>query len=80
MEPRLPSNDSATGRGLKTAFQAMVGFVIGLATVIWAVPGVPEAVMSYMQDNLSSVLLMVGASSGVVSFIWNLFRKDVPNY
>ena len=81
---KFPAQDSATGRALKTFVQAVVGFIIGLAVAIWAVPGVPAAVHIYVINNLPQVLLTVGipvaVSSGIVSFIWNLLRKNVSNY
>lgn len=77
----LPQKDSVTSRAIKTAVQAMVGFLIGLIVVVWAVPGVPHAVISYVQSNLISVLLSVGIPSGVVTYAWNnILRKDLPNY
>jgi hypothetical protein len=76
----LPKQDSATGRGLKTAVQAMIGFTVGLLFTVWAVPGVPAAVLNYVQDNAIKVLLLVGVPSGLTSFVWNLFRKNIPNY
>lgn len=84
MNFKLPSSDSATTRGLRTIVQAFIGFIIGLGVAIWAVPGVPAAVTSYVQGNLPQLLLMVGVpvaiSSGLISFIWNFFRKGVKNY
>jgi hypothetical protein len=77
---KLPNQDSATGRALKTAAQAAIGFVTGLAFVVWAVPGVPEAVINYVKDNIVQVMIFVGVPSGITSFVWNLFRKDVRNY
>lgn len=77
---RVPDQDSATGRGVKTAVQAMVGFLVGLFLAIWTVPGVPEVVTAYAKENLVSVLLVVGVPSGLVSFGWNYFRKDVNNW
>lgn len=80
----LPSQDSATGRGLKTFVQALIGFVVGLFITVWAVPGVPEAVGNYVQANIGEVLLTIGlpiaVSTGLVSLVWNIFRKKVPNY
>lgn len=80
----LPSQDSATGRGIKTFVQAVIGFVVGLIVTVWAVPGVPEAVIKYVEANLSQVLLTIGLpvalSTGIVSFIWNFFREDIKNY
>jgi hypothetical protein len=77
---RLPERDSATGKGIATAIQAMLGFIVGLILVIWAVPGVPEAVTDYVTNNLAQVLLTVGIPSGLVGFLSNYPRKDVENY
>lgn len=76
----LPSTDGAPARGLRTALQAIIGAFVGLFLAIWAVPGVPEAVTKYISDNLAIVLLTVGVPSGVASYIWNIFRKDVENW
>lgn len=78
--PGLPSQDSSTGRAGKTALQAVLGFVIGLFVVVWGVPGVPEAVIDYVKNNAVQILLLVGVPSGLVSFVWNFFRKDIENY
>lgn len=85
MNLKLPTTDSATGRGVKTALQAAVGFVVGLAAAVYAVPGVPEAVTTYVEQNLGQVLLTVGIptalSSGATGFLYNLFfRKSVKTY
>lgn len=77
---RIPSEDSATGRAIKTAVQAIIGFSVGLGIAIWTVPGVPDAVWNYIQGNLLQVLLSVGVPAGLTSLVWNLLRKDVKNY
>lgn len=77
---RTPTQDSATGRAIKTAVQAVIGFSIGLFIAVWTVPGVPDAVWNYVQGNLIKVLLSVGLPAGLTSLVWNLFRKDVKNY
>ncbi len=81
----LPKQDSATGRGLKTIVQTMVGFTVGLGIAIWQVPGVPDVIMNYLQANFLQVFLTIGVpvalSSGVTSFLWNLIlRKSVTTY
>lgn len=80
----LPKQDSAVGRGIKTSAQGFIGAVlailIGLITVIHNVPGCGEAVAKFAQDNIVLIAGGFGVSSGTVSVIWNLFRKDVPNY
>lgn len=81
---KLPSQDSATGRGLKTALQAVITFIVGLAIVVWKVPGVPQAIFQYASANLVQVVTMIGlpmaVGTGLTSFVWNVVRKDVPNY
>ena len=77
---QLPQQDSATGRAIKTFVQTVIGFLAGLIVVLWAVPGVPHAVLQYVQQNLVQVLIVVGVPSGLTSLVWNLFRKNVPNY
>lgn len=77
---RLPEQDSSTGRALKTAVQAAIGFIVGLFVVVWAVPGVPDAVAAYAKDNLVPVALAFGIPSGIASFVWNYLRRDVENY
>jgi small basic protein len=84
MDVNLPSQDSATGRGMKTAVQAIIGFVVGLAIVVWRVDGVPQVIQNYIATHLLEVIMTIGlpvaTSTGIVSFVWNLFRRDVPNY
>ena len=67
--------NTPVAKGVRTALQAVVGVVIGLVAVVWAVPGVPEAVIAYLQDNLVQVLLLVGLPSGFVSYLQNKLGK-----
>lgn len=76
------NSDTAKGRGVRTGIQALIGFVVGLIAAVWAVPGVAEAAWTYVTANLTNVLVLVGLPSvatGVVSWIWNVVRKDVKN-
>lgn len=73
------NKDSAAARGIRTAIQAAIAFVIGLAVVVWQVPGVPQVVISYTTQNIAGLATSFGVSAGLVSFVWNFFRKDVPN-
>lgn len=77
---RLPTQDSSTGRAVKTFVQAIIGFVVGLLVTVWAVPGVPHAVLDYLQKNFLQIALLFGVPSGLSSFIWNWLRSDVKNY
>jgi hypothetical protein len=72
------NQDNAVVRGIRTAIQAIIGAFVGLVLVVWAVPGVPEAVGNYLLDNFIPVALAVGIPSGLAGFIWNALRKDVP--
>jgi len=80
----LPSQDSATGRGLKTTVQGFIGatvaLLVGLFTVTKTVPGCNEVILKFFYDNLLVIAGGAGVSSGVVAFLWNLLRKDVKNY
>lgn len=77
---KLPTQDSATGRAIKTAVWSISGFVIGLFVTVWAVPGVPNAVVQYAQQNWAQIALTIGIPSGVASFIFNYLRPTVKNY
>lgn len=81
---RLPDQDSSTGRAVKTAIQAVGGFIIGLIVVVWGVPGVPEAVIEYVRNNVFQIMITLGLptiiGSGGLSFVWNMLRKNIPNY
>lgn len=83
---RLPEQDSATRRGLKTSAQAFIGtfLVIPISNLIiklWAIPGVPEVVQAWMMDYFVLIATSLGISSGLVAFVWNvLLRKDVKTY
>ncbi len=84
MNLRFPTQDSATGRGFKTGLQAVIGYIVtfavGLVLTVWHVPGVPHAVLQYCQNNFVQVALLFGVPSGIAALVWNIFRKDVPNY
>lgn len=62
-------------KGIRTALQAMVGVLVGLVAVVWAVPGVPEAVIEYLRSNVIEVAVLVGIPSGVVAWIQNAIGK-----
>lgn len=64
-----------TGKGIRTAYQAALGVIIGLATVVWAVPGVPHAVHVYLVQNALPLILLFGVPSGAVAFIQNKLEK-----
>lgn len=69
------SKNTPAGKGIRTAFQAMAGFVLGLVAYVWAVPGVPEAVVSYLSQNWLPMLLVAGVPAGAVAWVQNLIEK-----
>lgn len=77
MFDKLLKGDTAVWRGVRTAVQAVIGFVTGLVAVVWAVPGVPQAVNNYLSGHVVQLAVGFGLSSGVAAFIWNALRKDV---
>jgi hypothetical protein len=73
MQPQEPKTPLV--KGVRTGIQAMVGSVIGLIAVVWAVPGVPEAVANYAQTNWLPILLTIGIPSGIVAYFQNKIGK-----
>lgn len=69
---KLPQKDSATFRALVTLLQT----VIGLSVVVLAMPEFKEIVTKYYPDALPIIAVI----TAVVTFVWNVIRKDVPNY
>lgn len=67
--------NTPTGKGIRTGLQAVIGSVIGLVVVVWAVPGVPEAVAEYAKSNWLPLLLTVGIPSGLVAWFQNKIGK-----
>ena len=69
---KLPQKDSATFRALVTLLQT----IIGLAVVVLAMPEFTEVVRKFYPDALPVIAII----TAVVTFVWNVIRKDVPNY
>lgn len=65
-EPKTP-----VVKGVRTGIQSIIGAVVGLVLVVWAVPGVPEAVTAYLQANWFLILLGIGVPSGFVAWLQN---------
>lgn len=70
MQNRTPSQ-----KGVRTALQAMAGVLVGLVAVVWAVPGVPEAVQTYLLNNAVQAMLLVGVPAGFTAFLQNKAGK-----
>lgn len=72
-------DNSPKAKGIRTSIQAFIGFTVtffvGLITVVWAVPGVPEVVSNYLLSQFVPILLYfgvpAGAASGFAAYIWN---------
>jgi hypothetical protein len=79
---RLPETDSAAFRGLVTALQTFITFLIGLLLTIFQVPGVSKAAGDYILFYGPNVLFSLGIplviGAGLVSFFYNfLFRRGM---
>lgn len=78
------SNDTALVRGVRTSIQAalatLLTFSVGCIFAVWNVPGVPDALLSYIYNNLPQCLMAIGLPTGIVSFIWNVLRPNVRNW
>lgn len=71
--------NTAKGKGVRTAIQATIGtiaaFLIGLVAVVWAVPGVPEAVTNYLVNNAVQLLTYLGLSAGALSGVFSYLQN-----
>ena len=74
------NQDTALMRGVRTFIASVGGVLVGLLTTVWAVPGVPEAVTTYLVNNAAALAASVGVPAAVISFVWNARRKDVENF
>lgn len=70
MKPVINKTTPA-GKGVRTGLQAAVGSIVGLIAVVWAVPGVPDAVINYATANWLPLLLVIGVPSGLVAYAQN---------
>lgn len=69
---RLPTKDSATWRGLVTAVEATVAFILAILTV----PGVAEVIRDFNQE----IFVLIPTITFILNFVRNYLRKDVANY
>ena len=72
MQLRLPKKDSAVFRALVTFLQT----TIALLVIVLAMPEFNQVVSKYYPDALPAIAIL----TTIVTFIWNLIRKDVRNY
>lgn len=66
-------------KGFRTALQALGGFIVGLAVVVWAVPGVPDAVTQYLLENWLGVISSLGLSTGIFSGLLSLVQNKLED-
>lgn len=72
-------------RGWRGLYQSAIGAVIGLFVAVWDVPGVPETVTNYAQDNflplLFTAILLIGVPTAFVTLVQNYLetRKKLAN-
>lgn len=69
------NKNTPTVKGVRTGAQAAGGALLGLIAVVWAVPGVPEAVQAYLLSNALPVLLGVAVPAGLLSWLQNKAGK-----
>lgn len=67
----LPTRDSAVGRGIATFVQAIIGFaIVALSST---------DVQTLVNSQYPKYAAAVSGIVGVLSFVNNWLRKDVPN-
>lgn len=79
----LINKDTPVARGLRSGINAIGGFFAGLVVVVWNVPGVPEAINKYLNDNTVGLLLALGVGTGLaglaaggIAWLWNTIRRN----
>lgn len=68
------NKNTPAAKGVRSFIQAVPGFFVGLAVTVWAVPGVKEAVVAYVQNEGLGLLALVfsgAAFTGLFSFFQN---------
>ena len=69
------SKNTPAGKGIRTGVQSALGSLVSLLLAVWAVPGVPEVVTSFVSKNWLPLLVTVGVSSGFVSWLQNRLEE-----
>lgn len=66
-----PKKNTPTGKGIRTGIQAFFGtaitLIVGLVVVVWNVPGVPHAVLTYLNSNVVPIIFSSSSASAIVS-------------
>jgi hypothetical protein len=75
----MNTEPTAVALGVRTFLKDSLKVIAGLLTVIWAVPGVPEAVTSYLETNLLNLSVGLGIGTGVVRLVIGILNPNVKN-
>lgn len=59
------NKNSPLAKGVRTAYQVVPAFFLGLVITVWAVPGVPEAVKQYIFSNAWQLVASLGLTTSV---------------
>lgn len=70
--------NSPSAKGIRTFIQAVPGFFVGLALTIWAVPGVKEAIITYVQNEGFALLSLV-FSGAIFTGLFSFFQNKVED-
>lgn len=80
----MPEKNTATRNSFEVFLKALGGLVVGLLVTVWGVPGVPQAITQYLQDNWMQVILSVGIPSalgtGLINLVLDIRKKGIQNY
>lgn len=71
----MDNTKTPTQKGVRTFIQTLGGLLVGLLIAVWNVPGVPEAIVAYVQANFvplfAGLLVTVGLPSGLIAYFQN---------
>ena len=73
------NKNTPAAKGVRTAYQSIIGFMVGLVAVVWAVPGVPEAITDYILNNWLTIVSSLGLSTGVFSGLFALLQNKAED-
>ena len=73
------NKNTPEGKGIRTAGQTIVGTVSAYFIGLWAVPGVQDYTVNFVQTQgvaaLLAILAIIGVGAGVISFIQNYLES-----
>lgn len=75
------NKNTPSGKGLRTAYQAVVGAIVTFVTGLWALPEVREYTSNFVSEHglvlVATVLVALGISSGLIAWVQNRFGDVV---